>query len=360
MNRMTARFRELFGHDPEVAGQAPGRVNLIGDHTDYNDGFVLPAAIPQQTRVLIARRGSGDHHEAVSDTLGGERLQFHGDNVEDGYARYVAGCIAVIEQRGATVPPLEILIASDVPVGAGLSSSAALEVAVLRGLDRLLGLGLGAVELAQLARKAEVEHVGVQCGIMDQMASSLASPELMLFLDTRSLTYDLRPLPAGAEILVIDSGTRRSLLTSGYNARIADCRAAAAALGVGSLRDVSDADAVRRLPDTLQRRARYVVAENDRVVRAATAAAAEFGQLMNGSHAGLRDDFEVVDPAVDAIVGVLQSLPGVFGARMTGAGFGGACVALVEDGRASTIGREAVSGGRVPGAAVLVPTPKAP
>jgi galactokinase len=299
-------------------------------------------------------RRDGGSTEAVSETLD-EHVRYDEFNVASGFARYVAAGIKVIEERGATVPPLHLLVTSDIPVGAGLSSSASLEVALIRVIDRLLGLGLGRVDVALLAHRAEVVHVGVLCGIMDQMASSIAAPDRMLLLDTRSMAYELRPLPAGAEILVIDSGTRRSLLTSGYNTRIEECRQAAAALGVRTLREVEDPAAVEQLPEPLRRRARYVLAENARVTAAATASAPEFGRLMGLSHAGLRDEFEVVAPAVDTLVRTLAAEPGVLGARMTGAGFGGACVALVEAGRAAEIGQRVVAAAGVPGAAVLIP-----
>lgn len=354
---LAQQFKSRFGQAPAVEARAPGRVNLIGDHTDYNDGLVLPAGIPQHTTVLVAPQAHNGGHEAVSETLD-EHVKWDEFNVASGFARYVAAGITVIEERGIAVPPLQILVTSDVPVGAGLSSSASLEVALLRAIDQLMGLRLGAVELALLAHRAEAHHVGVQCGIMDQMACSLAAPDRMLFLDTRSLAYDLRPLPPGAEVLVIDSGTRRSLLTSGYNDRIEECRAAARWLGVKSLREVSDPTSINAMPEPLRRRARYVLAENERVSAALRAKAPAFGALMSRSHAGLRDEFDVVAPAVDALVRALQGAKGVWGARMTGAGFGGACVALVEAGQAADIGRRVVAAAGVQGASVLIPPPR--
>lgn len=348
------RFERRYGQSPQVEARAPGRVNLIGDHTDYNDGFVLPAAIPQQTRVFAAIRSGPGPHEAFSETLG-ERVVLTDEAADAGFARYARAALKVVEEKGASLPPMVFLIASDVPVGAGLSSSASLLVAMLRAIDALIGLAADAVDLALMAHRAETRHVGVLCGVIDQMASSLATPDRMLFLDTRSLRYELRPLPAGAEILVLDSGTRRALASSAYNQRIEECRAAAAALGVTSLRDVDDPAAVERLGEPLRRRARFVFAENARVTRAVRARADEFGRLMKASHAGLRDDFEVVAPAVDALVTALNNRDDVYGARMTGAGFGGACVALVEAGRASEIGGSVVAAARLPGASILVP-----
>jgi galactokinase len=214
-------------------------------------------------------------------------------------------------------------------MGVGLSSSAALEVAMLRGLRQLLGLPFDDVRIAQLAQAAEVKHAGVACGIMDQMASSLADTAHALFLDTRTLERRLVPLPSDSAILVLDSGIARSLAKSGYNDRRAECEAAARLLGVSALRDAVDVQAIAALPDPLRRRARHVVSENARVLLALACADAEaFGALMNASHASLRDDYEVSVPELDLLVALLQANPAVYGARLTGAGFGGACVAL--------------------------------
>ena len=198
------RFYEIFGKDPTVAARAPGRVNLMGDHTDYNKGFVLPTVIPQQSRVEAAV-GSG-LHEVYSATLG-RTARFNSGALTD-FARYVGGCVRVLEERGARIPPLQLRIVSDVPVGAGLSSSAALEVATIRALDALLGLKLKAEEVAVLAHKAEVKYAGVACGIMDQMVCSLAESDLMLFLDTMTRERRLIPLPEETELLVVNSGIR--------------------------------------------------------------------------------------------------------------------------------------------------------
>ncbi len=351
------RFLQRFGQRPEIGTRAPGRVNLIGDHTDYNAGLVLPAGIPQQTSVLAAFRRTNGPHEAISETLD-EHVRYDEFNAASGFGRYVQAAIKVVEERGVAVPPLLLMVTSEVPVGAGLSSSASLEVALLRAIDKLLGLGLGAVELAMMAHQAETRHVGVPCGMMDQMAASLATPDRMLFLDTRSLTWELFALPDGAEILVLDSGTRRSLLTSGYNRRIEECRAAAAAMGVASLREVEDPARVERLPEPIRSRARFVLAENERVAAAVHADADVFGRLMVESHEGLRDDFDVVAPSVEALVGTLNGRDDVLGARMTGAGFGGACVALVKVGTAAKIGRTVIATAGVYDASILVPRPR--
>ncbi|MBD0337060.1 MAG: galactokinase, partial [Cyanobacteria bacterium Co-bin13] len=259
---------------------------------------------------------------------------------------------------GITVPPLNIYVTSAVPMGSGLSSSAALEVAVLRGLRSLLNLDLDDVKIAQLGQQAERQYAGVQCGIMDQMASSLADAEHLLFLDTRTLERSLLPLPEGAEIVVMDSGIPRTLAGSGYNQRRAECEEAAHELGVKALRDVTDLDAIAPLAEPLQQRARHVITENGRVLQAKQGVSAEqFGQLMNASQASLRDDYEVSVEGLDQLVDILQNSPGVFGARLTGAGFGGACVALVKAGEGVAIAKSALDRYRQTGheGSVLVP-----
>ena len=325
-------FESVFGRAPEAIAQAPGRVNLLGEHTDYNDGFVLPIAITQRTRVAMARSGKSSialHAKELGNTVEypmRERPQEH-------FASYVHGCLELARERGAPVEGLQIHVESDVPMGVGLSSSAALEVATLRCLRKLYGLDIDDVQVAQLAQRAEIEFAGVNCGIMDQMASSLADTQRALLLDTRSLQRRFVDLPTGTAVLVIDSGVARSLATSGYNQRRAECEEAARLLGVRSLREVGDARALDELPDVLRRRARHVVTENARVMAAVDCRDAQaFGALMNASHASLRDDYEVSTPELDRLVALLQAQPGVFGARLTGAGFGGACVALCRAG----------------------------
>ncbi|MGI0484027.1 galactokinase [Pantanalinema rosaneae CENA516] len=330
-------FEQIFNAAPQVQASAPGRVNLLGEHTDYNDGFVLPIAIPQQTTILLGY-SPDDRHHLYSQELSATVNWAASDPIPSEFARYLVGCIRVVEQQAIPVPPLNVYVMSTVPIGAGLSSSAALEVAMLRALRSLLQLDLDDVQIAQLGQQAEREYAGVQCGIMDQMASSLADTQHLLFLDTRTLDRELLPLPAGAEILMIDSGIPRTLAGSGYNQRRAECEAAAQQLGVPALRDVTDLAAIAALPAPLQQRARHVITENNRVLQAKQGLTAEqFGTLMNDSHASLRDDYEVSIAGMDQLVAILQATPGVFGARLTGAGFGGACVALVGAGKASAI-----------------------
>jgi galactokinase len=330
-------FASHFGFAPAATGSARGRVNLLGEHTDYNDGLVLPTAIALETEVAVGRSRDGAYHFLSQNFSGAQaRVDFAADAEPGaGYGRYVYGCFEVLRQRNVRIEPCCVAIRSDVPIGAGLSSSAALEVAVLRALRELHDLDVDDVELARLAQRAEIDYAGVRSGIMDQMTASLGQPGQLLFLDTRSLATRLVPFPAGTQITVLDSGVPRTLASSGYNERRRECEAAAAALGVASLRDVTDIAVVASLPEPLQSRARHVVNENARVVIAADGVdALRFGQLMNESHRSLRDDFAVSVPALDALVECLRDQRGVYGCKLTGAGFGGACVALIETGTA--------------------------
>jgi galactokinase len=339
---------------------APGRVNLLGEHTDYNDGFMLPIATPQRTTVCMAIAAEPGFH-FYSATLGSEVKFNAADGAPAGFARYIFGCIRLLEGRGVAVPPLRVHVDSSVPLGTGLSSSAALEVATLRALRSLLAVELDALDdvaLALLAQQAEIQYAGVNCGVMDQMASSLADEVSMLFLDARTLATKILPLPAEAELIVIDSGVARKLEASKYNERRAECERAAGLLGVAALRDVADVEAVEALPEPVRRRARHVVSENLRVLEAAKGvSAARFGQLMSASHASLRDDYQVSIGALDSLVEMLCALDGVHGARLTGAGFGGACVALCRKGGAAHIGGQVVERFNAGGgsAALLLP-----
>lgn len=334
---MIPSFQTLFRQNPVVEAQAPGRVNLLGEHTDYNDGFVLPTVIPQTTTVQIGFSPDSQHHVYAASL--NELVHWSPSaGIPKGFVRYVAGCLRLLEQRGISIPPLNMQIDSSVPIGAGLSSSAALEIAVLRAVRSLLSLDLSDVNLAQLGQQVEHQFVGVQCGIMDQMAVSLADSQHLLFLDTRTLAYECISMPTGSEILVIDSGIRRSLSNSGYNRRRLECETAAQSLGLTALRDLENLAQIQPLPSPLLQRARHVFTENQRVLSAKRGlSASRFGQFMNASHTSLRDDYEVSIPALDCLADLLQHTPGVFGARLTGAGFGGACVALVAMGKSQEI-----------------------
>ncbi len=362
-------FQTIFNHkSPEVEALAPGRVNLLGEHTDYNDGFVLPTAIPQKTVVQIGLSDDGLYHfysEDLDEQVDMVEDSFRAGSmptVQSQFASYIFGCIEILKNVGYTILPLNFYVKSEVPMGSGLSSSAALEVATLRAIRQLFNLPINDVEIAQFAQQAEIEYAHVQCGIMDQMASSLADTKHMLFLDTRTLERRVLPLPTGASILVIDSGVPRTLAGSGYNQRRAECEKAASILGVKALRDITDVVRVETLPEPLRQRARHVVTENNRVLEAVKlvetqnnetqnnetqnnetplmASLHKFGELMNASHASLRDDYEVSVPALDTLVDILQKTRGVFGARLTGAGFGGATVALVAAGEEENIATE--------------------
>jgi galactokinase len=352
-------FDDIFGGTPTVVATAPGRVNLLGEHTDYNDGYVLPIAIAQRTRVALrasARRINTLYAAALSRCV-----QFNLDAPPaEHFATYVYGCLRETKAQGIEVPPLDIHVGSEVPIGVGLSSSAALEVATLRALRNLLHAPFDDVLIAQMAQRAEIEHAGVRCGIMDQMAASLADKTHALFLDTRTLDRALVSLPPNTAVLVVDSGIPRSLAASGYNERRAQCEEAARHLEVPALRDVLDESALESLPQPLRRRALHVYTENRRVLRALDGVSAEsFGQLMNESHMSLRDDYEVSIAPLDVLVALLAAHPSVYGARLTGAGFGGACVALCDAQALPEVGasvlleykRQGFAGGRV-----LVPT----
>lgn len=350
----------FFGAQPFTVQSAPGRVNLLGEHTDYNDGFMLPVATPQCTTVSVALNNK-PAFEIYSSTLGSAVTFGQDDKAPEGFAQYIEGCIRLLQQRAIEIPPLRMHVTSNVPLGAGLSSSAALEVATLRALRALLGFELDDRSLALIAQQSEIQYAGVNCGIMDQMASSLADSEHMLFLDARTLATRLLPIPAGSELIVIDSGMPRTLAASAYNVRRAECEAAARQLGVDALRDVADITDVERLAPPLRARARHVVSENLRVLEAAEGVSAErFGQLMNASHASLRDDYEVSIPELDELCDLLRAERGVHGARLTGAGFGGAVVALCRAGAAVAAGTRAVErfNGNASGrsAALLLPT----
>jgi galactokinase len=317
----------------EFRADAPGRVNLIGEHTDYQDGFVMPSTVPQRTTAVLRPRDDRSVH-AWSRQIGSEPVIFHLGAERRGAAwgDYVQGLTWVLERERYTIAGFDLHLDSDVPLGSGLSSSAALEIATLRAIRSAFELPISDVALARMAQRAEVEFVGAPVGIMDQMACSLAGERDALFLDTRSLKFERIPLPPGLELVVINSGVAHQHAGGDYVTRRRESEEAARQLGVERLRDVP-VDAlpqIESLPPLLARRARHIVTENARVLEARdrlTAGDLEaFGQLLNASHVSLRDDYEVSVPAVDLLVEIAQSHDGVFGARMTGGGFGGAVV----------------------------------
>jgi galactokinase len=339
-------FRDVFGRAAEGAAEAPGRVNLIGEHTDYNGGFVLPTAIPQKTRAEVARRADAKVRAASASEDGGRPAEYElgSESRRRGWIDYVQGVTAELARRGLPVSGFDLWVSSTVPTGAGLSSSAALEVSVLRALRDLFGLALDDVSLALAGQRAENDLVGAPVGVMDQMASTLAAQGIALFLDTRSLEYERIPIPRQAEIAVIDSGVRHDHASGDYRKRRQECEEAARRLGVSELRDVSPdrLPEVAKLPEPLGRRARHVITENARVLDAAAALRARdlelLGRLFDASHESLRDDFEVSVPQVDAIVAAARAHSDVFGARLTGGGFGGSVVILGREGCADFVG----------------------
>jgi galactokinase len=313
-------------------------VNLIGEHTDYNGGFVLPTPLPLHTRVeLTPRRGARVYARSDQALESGE-YSLGREQARGGWLDYVQGVTWALRDAGYTFDGFDLSITSDVPLGAGLSSSAALEVAVLRAVRAAWALDLDDVRLAQLGQRAENDFVGARCGIMDQMAASLAEAGAALFLDTRSLEFRRIALPPDADLVVIHSGVSHALAGGDYNTRRAECEAAARLLGVAELRDVPPADVPRLagLPEPLGRRARHVVTEDERVLAAVEALetddVARLGRLFGASHASMRDDFKVSVPQVDLLVEIAQADAAVFGARMTGGGFGGAVVVLAAAG----------------------------
>jgi galactokinase len=344
-------FEERYGEPPAFVARAPGRVNLIGEHTDYNDGFVLPMAIDRA--VWIALRPRDDARVEVHSLDFGETRGFTVADLGtagDGWIEYVRGMAWALETDGAALRGWEGVTAGDVPIGAGLSSSAAMELATARAFAAVSSLDWDPARMALLAQKAENGWVGVQCGIMDQMISAAGRAGYALLIDCRSLDTRAVPLPSGTSVVILDTATRRGLVDSAYNDRRRDTTAAAAFLGVPALRDVTVEQFERReteMDPVMRRRARHVVTEDERTLRAVDALehgdAAEVGRLMNQSHTSLRDDFEVSRAELDTIVDLAQAQPGCFGARMTGAGFGGCAVALVEAGAAARFAEEVAS-----------------
>ena len=340
-------FAATIGGEPAGVWSAPGRVNLIGEHTDYNDGFVLPFAIDRRTYAAATR--SAEPRIRVASTLEAETVEVRLDELAlvfpdrreavPEWARYPLGVAwALLPERDGDLPGVDLAIASDVPVGAGLSSSAALECAVAAALDEMWRLGHDRVALARAGRLAENEAVGAPTGIMDQMAAMLGRADSAVFLDCRSLeaeAVDLGFREQGLEVLVIDTGVTHAHATGGYRERRATCEHGAAVMGVTALRDLSGDDLTRAaatLDDVSLRRVRHVVTENRRVLDTVEALRTHgpgaIGDLLLASHASMRDDFEISIPELDTAVETAVAA-GAIGARMTGGGFGGAAIALV-------------------------------
>lgn len=366
-------FAALFGRSPDVTARAPGRVNLIGEHTDYNGGYVLPTVIPQQTRLDLARRSDSlvrAHSMNIGGAGGAQATYRLGEETRRGqWIDYVQGVTAILERTGAVIAGFDVLIDSDVPVGSGLSSSAALDVALLRALRDAFGLSLDDQRIAELAQRVENDFVGAPVGIMDPMVCSVGQHGTALFLDTRSLEHEAIPLPPDAGFAVVGSGISHSHADGEYRLRRDDCERAAEILGVVQLRDLGPADLPRvaRLPPPLDRRARHVITEDARVLAAAAALRAgdlaTLGALFNQSHASLRDDYDVSIPEIDLLVDLATRDPAVHGARITGGGFGGCVVILTRRGEERGVAERAArayqerTGKR---GEVLVPVPDGP
>lgn len=338
------QFAETFGHRECRLFRAPGRVNLIGEHTDYNDGFVLPVAIDRD--ILVAASARSDRTMCAYSTNFGCHITFSLDHIEfdanHPWSNYLRGVAFFLEEAGLRSGGLDAVYEGNVPIGAGLSSSAALEIVTALALQGLFGLDLSAEAMALLCQRAENEFVGMRCGIMDQFISRLGSAGHALFLDCRSLAHEAVPLAGDDTAIVIcDTGVKRELATSEYNARREQCEAGVALLrerlpDIRALRDVTigqfrtHAD---HLPSPIRERCAHVVEENDRVLRSLrllrAGDAAGFGRLMNESHVSLRDQYQVSSPELDTLVEAAQGVRGTLGSRMTGAGFGGCTVSLV-------------------------------
>ncbi|TDE59032.1 galactokinase [Nonomuraea mesophila] len=348
--RVVEAFRAAYGASPETVWHAPGRVNLIGEHTDYNDGFVLPFAVPWGVTAAVTPRSDGTVRLlSLQSTDGPVTLANHDEST--GWTRYVVGVLAMLGDRvPGSAAGADIAIDGDVPQGAGLSSSAALEVAVASALNDLHGLGMTPMEIALLAQKAENDFVGMPCGIMDQAASALCAEGQALFLDCRSLASRNIPLDLashGLSMLIIDTQVHHEHAGGEYAKRRAECESAARMLGVPALRDVTDLPAaLERLQGDERKRTMHVVTENHRVealiglLRAG--AVAEIGALLNASHLSLRDQYEVSSPELDVAVEAAVK-GGARGARMTGGGFGGSAIALVPADRLDRV-QESVAG----------------
>ena len=344
VERLVSSFKEIFGGDPDVLVRAPGRVNLIGEHTDYNAGFVFPVAIDRDIMVAARRRDDGlvrvrslDFGASVEFPL--SDVQYDNDQKWSNYPRGVAH---FLQEDGHSIYGMDAIITGNVPQAAGLSSSAAMEVATAMTFEKISGLDIDPAQMALLCQKAENKFVGVNCGIMDQFISRMGQKDHALLLDCRSLAFELVPLHFDTvKIVVCNTGVKRGLVDSEYNERRSECERGVTILeeflpGIGALRDVELDDLLKYssyIPEITEKRCRYVVKENIRVLESVEALEEgdliKFGDLMNDSHIGLRDEYEVSCPELDAMVEIAWSMDGVIGSRMTGAGFGGCTVSLV-------------------------------
>lgn len=341
---LSQQFQSHFNAKPELTVRAPGRVNLIGEHTDYNDGLVLPMAIDRGVWIALRPRKDGKVRIFSLDLEAESAFEL--DSLRHGgdWIEYPKGVASELMKAGYQLKGFDAVMRGDVPRGAGLSSSAAVELAVARAFASVSDFEWDAPLMARIAQKAENEWVGVNCGIMDQMASAACKEGYALFLDCRSLEIQHAPLPKGVSIVILDTSTRRGLVDSAYNERRSQCEEAARWFGVKALRDVSVEEFQRKtkeeneLSEVTIRRARHIVTENARVLEAIKVMKNEnvkrLGELFNASHNSLRDDFEVTNDALNIMVECAREQSSCYGARMTGAGFGGCAVALVSEEKA--------------------------
>ncbi len=339
LDNVLAQFADRFGGKPDVVVSAPGRLNLLGEHVDYNDGIVLPMAINR--RVWVAARAVHGPTQVVSREAG-ESESFDANSVMpamlEGWASYPAGAAWALREIGAEdLPNLEAYVASDVPVGAGASSSAALDVAFLKSWDHFLGLEMSGLDIARSAQTVENRFVGVGCGLMDPVASAMGRADHALRFDCRTEMIRYVPIPADWQVVIADTGARRALKDAEFNARRMECEAVARALEIQSLRDATleSIANVQGVSEVSKRRASYVVREIARVeamVEALELAdAAQVSLLMRAGQAGLRDDFEVSGSELDAMVAACEATDGTIGVRLSGAGFAGVCVVIVHN-----------------------------
>ena len=350
LERVSHAFEHTHGHPPSHVARAPGRVNLIGEHTDYNQGFVLPCAIDFATVVAAeARSDAWVHVLALDQNNATDHFALNAPiepRADAHWANYVRGMVRALQEHGCALGGANLVIGGDVPQGAGLSSSASLEVAVGQTFKDLYDLDtLSGVDIALLAQRAENEFVGCNCGIMDQLISAQGMVDHAVLIDCDSLALQPVPMPHDLAVMIVHSRVKRGLVESEYNTRRQQCEAAAAFFGVPSLRQVTQADLEQKgagLDAVIFRRARHVVTENQRTLDMAQALAqqqlARVGELMAASHTSMRDDFEITVPAIDKLVAILQEAIGKEGgARMTGGGFGGCVVALMHQSKVAEV-----------------------
>ena len=337
-DRAASEFKKKYGDAPPWIVRSPGRVNLIGGHTDYNDGFVLPMAINYATWIAFRPR-QDDRVEVMSLDMD-DTIEFNLKNLEkskSGWGEYVKGVAWALKEKGFVLKGWEGILIGNVPIGAGLSSSASIELSVAKAFSLASGFEWDPVEIAKAAQHAENEWVGMKCGIMDQLISAAGKKDSALLIDCRSLELRSIPFPSNIVAVILDTNTRRGLVDSAYNERRNQCESAASFFGVLKLRDVSLEDFNKRKEEMElleRRRAQHVITENNRVLESVDAMesgdAALLGELLNAAHKSISEDYDVSSNELNAIVEIAQAQPGCFGARMTGAGFGGCAVALVD------------------------------